>query len=127
MKNRADINGLRAVAVLPIVIFHLRTSIFTGGFVGVDIFYVISGFLIGGGIFEQIAQERFSIIRFYERRFRRILPALIVMLLGVTIAALFILYPPALAEYATSMVAAILSVSNFHFWQVIDYFRPRGL
>ena len=124
MEHRKDIDGLRAIAVLSITIFHLRTSFATGGFVGVDVFYVISGFLIGGRVFSQIAAGDFSIIAFYYRRFRRIVPAFVAMCFGVTVAALLILYPPSLKLYAESMIAAALSVSNFYFWLNANYFAP---
>ena len=124
MEHRKDIDGLRAIAVLSITIFHLRTSFATGGFVGVDVFYVISGFLIGGRVFSQIADGDFSIISFYYRRFRRIVPAFVAMCFGVTVAALLILYPPSLKLYAESMIAAALSVSNFYFWLNTNYFAP---
>ncbi|MFD2579051.1 acyltransferase family protein [Novosphingobium colocasiae] len=76
MKYRAEIDGLRAVAVLPVILFHAGFPLFRGGFVGVDVFFVISGFLITTILVDEIAQGRFSIAGFYERRARRILPAL---------------------------------------------------
>jgi len=120
---RADIDGLRALAVLPIVAFHLKYSWIGGGYVGVDIFFVISGYLIGGGILRQIREGRYSIADFYFRRFRRIAPALVVTLIGTTVAAWFLLLPNAFKDYAKSLVATSLFGSNIWFWHTIDYFN----
>ena len=76
MKYRAEIDGLRALAVLPVILFHAGFEWFSGGFVGVDVFFVISGYLITTIIISEMAEDKFSIINFYERRARRILPAL---------------------------------------------------
>ena len=76
MKYRAEIDGLRALAVLPVILFHAGIELFSGGFVGVDIFFCISGYLITTILIEDIENERFSILSFYERRARRILPTL---------------------------------------------------
>src|SRR5271165_6400435 len=84
LKYRADIDGLRAVAVLAVLAYHIGVSAVSGGFVGVDIFFVISGYLISAIILREVRSGKFSIARFYERRIRRILPAL----LGVIIAVL---------------------------------------
>jgi len=80
VQYRRDIDGLRAVAVLPVVLFHAGVPGLPGGFVGVDVFFVISGYLITSLIIEDIRGERFSLVDFYERRVRRIFPALIAML-----------------------------------------------
>jgi hypothetical protein len=116
---RPDIDGLRAVAVLAVIAFHFQTATgpFGGGFVGVDIFFVISGYLISSVIFAEVAASQFSIVAFYERRIRRIFPALFVMLAGVSILSYFYLLPNELMDYATSLVASTLSVSNFYFWR----------
>ena len=76
MKYRAEIDGLRALAVIPVILFHAGFEVFGGGFVGVDVFFVISGYLITTILIEDIEKKSFSIINFYERRARRILPAL---------------------------------------------------
>ena len=81
MKYRPEIDGLRALAVIPVILFHAGFEIFKGGFVGVDIFFVISGYLITTILIEEIENNRFSIINFYERRARRILPALYFIML----------------------------------------------
>ena len=76
MNYRSEIDGLRAVAVLPVLMFHAGVPFFAGGYVGVDVFFVISGYLITGIIAPEIAEGRFSLIAFYERRIRRIIPCL---------------------------------------------------
>ena len=87
MKYRAEIDGLRAIAVVPVIFFHAGFDLFSGGFVGVDIFFVVSGYLITTIIIEDIENKRFSILYFYERRARRILPALyLVMAFSVFVA-----------------------------------------
>jgi peptidoglycan/LPS O-acetylase OafA/YrhL len=119
---RPDIDGLRAIAVVPVVFYHYGIPAFGGGYVGVDIFFVISGFLITSLIHAEMRDERFSIIRFYERRVRRILPALFALLAIVTVLALIILFPRDLRQYASSLIATALFASNFEFWQRAGYF-----
>jgi peptidoglycan/LPS O-acetylase OafA/YrhL len=80
LRHRADIDGLRAIAVVPVVLFHAGVSQVSGGFVGVDIFFVISGYLITSLILGEMAEGRFSLLSFYERRIRRIFPALFLVL-----------------------------------------------
>ena len=93
MKYRAEIDGLRALAVIPVILFHAGFSLFSGGFVGVDVFFVISGYLITTILIEDIENKRFSILNFYERRARRILPALFfVMLIHLKVNILFDIY-----------------------------------
>lgn len=123
MSYRADIDGLRAVAVLLVMLFHLDFGV-PGGYIGVDVFFVISGYLITGIITKQLDDSRFSLIEFYSRRARRILPALVVVLACTTVAACLILLPTDLERYSKSLVAAILSVSNFWFWSQGGYFGP---
>ena len=92
MKYRAEIDGLRALAVIPVILFHADFKLFNGGFVGVDIFFVISGYLITTILIEDIENNRFSVVNFYERRARRILPALFfVMLVCVPFAWMWML------------------------------------
>lgn len=122
MTYRKDIDGLRALAVLPVVLFHAGFGFFSGGFVGVDVFFVISGYLITGIIFGEIAQEKFSILRFYERRIRRIFPALFAVLAFTLIAGLAIFLPEDLKALSGSIVAATLFVSNILFWRESGYF-----
>jgi len=124
LNYRPDIDGLRAVAVLAVVIFHMPTLSrhLLGGYVGVDVFFVISGYLISSVIFSEIANGQFSVESFYERRIRRIFPALTCMLALISVAAYFALFPPELETYVKSLLAATLSASNFYFWQHSGYF-----
>jgi len=92
-KYRPDIDGLRAVAVLSVIGFHAFPSWFKGGFIGVDIFFVISGFLISTILLENTKQKKISFITFYSRRIRRIFPSLITVLIACLIMGWFVLYP----------------------------------
>ena len=113
---RADIDGLRAVAVALVVLSHLGIPHMLGGFIGVDIFFVISGYLITGNIAREIASGKFSILDFYERRFRRIVPALIGVLTATTVLAYLVFLPQELVRYAHSLLAALFSYSNLYFY-----------
>src|SRR5271170_1344392 len=93
LKYRADIDGLRAVAVLSVLAFHIRLHGIQGGFVGVDVFFVISGYLISSIVFSEIVESRYSVIGFYERRIRRIFPALFAMLAVLSVFAVVYLLP----------------------------------
>ncbi|AXX98042.1 acyltransferase family protein [Profundibacter amoris] len=99
MQYRQEIDGLRAIAVLPVIMFHAGISAFRGGYVGVDVFFVISGYLITGIILEDLQQGRFSILRFYERRARRILPALFLIVLACIPFAWMWMPPPTLQGF----------------------------
>ncbi len=103
---------MRAVAVLSVVFYHFRAPGFGGGFAGVDVFFVISGFLIGGHIAGDIAADRFSLVAFYERRIRRILPALYFMLALVLLAGTFILFPPDFLKLIPISVAVVEFLAN---------------
>jgi peptidoglycan/LPS O-acetylase OafA/YrhL len=120
--HRADIDGLRAVAVVPIVLFHAGVTVLIGGFVGVDIFFVISGYLITGIIVRELDEERFSLLRFYNRRIRRIVPALVVMVLCTLAVGCFLLLPSELDRLSASSAAASAFVSNIYFWATTNYF-----
>ncbi|MFO1393252.1 MAG: acyltransferase family protein [Steroidobacteraceae bacterium] len=122
MHYRPDIDGLRAIAVLSVLAFHIKFRWMSGGFVGVDVFFVISGYLISSILFNEIEQSRFSVLGFYERRIRRIFPALFAMLAVVSMLAVVFLLPAELMSYGRSMFAATLSASNFYFWQHSGYF-----
>jgi peptidoglycan/LPS O-acetylase OafA/YrhL len=122
LKYRADIDGLRAVAVLSVLAFHIRLRGLQGGFVGVDVFFVISGYLISSIVFSEIAESRYSVIGFYERRIRRIFPALFAMLAVFSVFAVIYLLPAELVAYSKSMLAATASASNFYFWRHSGYF-----
>jgi peptidoglycan/LPS O-acetylase OafA/YrhL len=122
MKYRADIDGLRALAVVPVVLYHIGVPGFAGGFVGVDIFFVISGYLICGMIDEDIRNETFSIGNFYKRRVMRILPALFAMFLVTSFLAYIYCLPVELKDYAYSLASAAGSVSNVYFAATAGYF-----
>ena len=122
-RYRADIDGLRAVAVLLVFAYHLGTVRVRGGFVGVDVFFVISGYLIGSIILSEIDRGKFSLLSFYERRVRRILPALFVMLAVCALLAYEFFLPAELNEFAKSFLAATFSFSNFLFCHQTGYFE----
>ena len=119
---RRDIDGLRAFAILPVLLFHAHVPGFSGGYVGVDIFFVISGFLITGIIAREVDEGRFSLLRFYERRFRRIIPALSVMILAVLAVAAWLYLPGDLEGVPKSALAATLFASNLWFFTDTGYF-----
>lgn len=121
---RPDIDGLRAIAVIAVVIFHAGVNSFSGGFVGVDVFFVLSGYLITGHIYSEVRAGRFTYKFFYVRRFKRILPALLVVLLVSTALAALILSPAEMKDYSISAASAVLGVSNFYFWLSANYFSP---
>ena len=121
MKYRAEIDGLRALAVVPVILFHAGFEVFSGGFVGVDIFFVISGYLITTIIIEDMEKDRFSIVTFYERRARRILPALYIMLLVVGTTSTIIMLPSQLKDFGQSLMATVLFSSNIFFYLKADY------
>jgi peptidoglycan/LPS O-acetylase OafA/YrhL len=127
MKYRADIDGLRAIAVLAVVGFHAGVPWLTGGFAGVDVFFVISGFLIGGVVAERQAQGDFSLGWFWERRIRRIFPSLMVVLAVTTALSAWLLLPGDFIQYGQSMGAALVSLSNVFFWSTSDYFADENL
>jgi len=123
---RGDIEGLRAIAILLVVAAHAKVPWLTGGFVGVDVFFVLSGYLITGLLLREIGQSgnlRFA--NFYARRFRRLLPALLFMLIGTAIGAAIALPPAAQGDQAIAGATAAVWLSNFHFaFAKIDYFSP---
>jgi peptidoglycan/LPS O-acetylase OafA/YrhL len=119
---RADIDGLRAVAVLSVLFFHAGFAGFQGGFTGVDVFFVISGFLIGGHVYQEELTGRFTFIAFYRRRAKRILPALYAVVCAVIVLGALILSPLELRRSATEGVATLLSGSNFFYWKTTNYF-----
>lgn len=122
VRYRADIDGLRAVAVVPVVLFHAGMPGFSGGYVGVDVFFVISGFLITGILLRELEEDRFSIWRFYERRARRILPALFAVIAASVPVAWILMVPMEFTAFAESILATLLFVSNVHFLLGTDYF-----
>jgi peptidoglycan/LPS O-acetylase OafA/YrhL len=122
LKYRAEIDGLRALAVVPVIAFHAGFGLFSGGFVGVDVFFVISGYLITTILIDDIENERFSIASFYERRARRILPALFFMMLACIPFAWMWMLPDQMKDFSQSLIAVSVFVSNILFWRESDYF-----
>jgi peptidoglycan/LPS O-acetylase OafA/YrhL len=122
MKYRSEIDGLRTVAVIPVILFHAGFEVFSGGFVGVDVFFVLSGYLITSIIAGEMAQGRFSIARFYERRARRILPALYFVMLATLPVAFHLMLPDEFAEFCRTFMSVIVFASNIYFWRTTNYF-----
>jgi peptidoglycan/LPS O-acetylase OafA/YrhL len=121
-KHRPDIDGLRALAVMPVILFHAHLK-FSGGFVGVDIFFVISGFLITTIILKEITEKKFSLVAFWERRIRRILPALVVVVLATLVAGWFLYLPDDLMSLGASVMAQSALISNVFFYWHSGYFE----
>ena len=122
LRYRPDIDGLRGIAVVAVVLYHFGARGFAGGYVGVDVFFVVSGYLITGIILKEIEQHRFSIAAFYERRIRRIFPALFATV-ALTLAAGALLFTAEnFAELGRSAGAVTLFVSNMVFWSEAGYF-----
>ncbi|MBX5242173.1 acyltransferase family protein [Rhizobium sp. NLR22b] len=121
---RPDIDGLRSVAVISVVLFHAGLRSFSGGFVGVDIFFVISGYLITGHIYGDILKSEFKFTRFYARRARRILPALFFVLAVSFLIGFLLLSPGEFRKFSHSAVAAMLGFSNVYYWLSSNYFSP---
>jgi peptidoglycan/LPS O-acetylase OafA/YrhL len=121
---RRDIDGLRAIAVATVVLFHAFPSFLPGGLIGVDVFFVISGFLISGIIFDDVRGGAFTFSDFYVRRVRRIFPALIIVVCVTPAAAWFILLPSASAHLGRQVVASSLFAANVFFWLQSRYFSP---
>ena len=122
MAYRSEIDGLRAFALIPVVLFHAGFEWFSGGYVGVDVFFVISGYLITSIILKEKEAGVFTIANFYERRARRILPALFFIIMACIPFAWFLLLPHELKEFGKSVVAVPLFSSNILFWKESDYF-----
>ena len=125
--RRSDIDLLRAIAVLAVIFYHFDVPGVSGGFLGVDMFFVISGYLITLHIREQIQSSSFNFFYFYLRRIRRLFPALGATLLLSSVAALFILPANLLEEYSESLIASSLYVSNIYFWSIADYFDSESI
>ena len=122
MEYRKEIDGLRAIAVIPVILFHAGFDRFSGGYVGVDIFFVISGYLITTIILHEKQSGNFSLVNFYERRARRILPALFfVMLISLPFAFLW-LTPSNHKDFSQSLTSVAFFSSNILFWLETGYF-----
>jgi peptidoglycan/LPS O-acetylase OafA/YrhL len=124
VQYRPDIDGLRGIAVIAVMLFHFGVPGFTGGFSGVDVFFVISGYLITTLIQTEIAAGRFSFAAFYERRIRRLFPALLTVVALSSIAGVILFEPHDLRDLRQSVVATVLFAANFLFWQTTGYFDP---
>lgn len=123
VQYRSEIDGLRAVAVVPVILFHAGFSAFSGGYVGVDVFFVISGYLITSIIINQLAEGRFRLLTFYERRARRILPALFLVIACCIPFAMMWLPPLELKDFFQSIGASSVFASNILFWSESGYFN----
>ncbi|PLX94600.1 MAG: acyltransferase [Desulfuromonas sp.] len=123
MKYRSEIDGLRALAVIPVILFHAGIKPFAGGFVGVDIFFVISGYLITTILFSEMEDDRFSIVNFYERRARRIVPALFFVILCCLPFSWIWLSSSDLKDFSQSLMAVVSFSSNILFWHESGYFE----
>jgi peptidoglycan/LPS O-acetylase OafA/YrhL len=126
MRYRPEIDGLRAIAVVPVILFHANVGIMPGGFVGVDVFFVISGYLITRILLDDLSAGRFSIVNFYERRMRRIAPALFFVCLACLPFAAMWMLPPELRAFGKSLFHALLMVSNFELWDDVSYFSAKN-
>jgi peptidoglycan/LPS O-acetylase OafA/YrhL len=122
MKYRADIDGLRAVAIIPVVLYHAGIKLFSGGYIGVDVFFVISGYLITSLITDDIEKNRFTLKNFYFRRIKRIFPALYLVLAVTAAAAYFVFLPLDFTGYGKSLTATVYFLSNVLFWRESGYF-----
>lgn len=127
MNRLAHVDGLRAVAVLAVLLYHLGFATFSGGFVGVDVFFVISGFVITRMIVRDVQLRRFSFAGFYVGRMKRLIPALLVVVLASGLIAFLIMTPQHLEEFSGSAIASMLAWSNVYFWQQAGYFDTDAL
>ena len=123
LKYRPQIDGLRGLAIIPVVLFHTNFKFFDGGYIGVDIFFVISGFLITMILINDVQKQQFTLTNFYERRARRILPALYLVVFCSLIFSYFVLVPEHLVSLAKSATSVPLFFSNFFFWSERGYFN----
>ncbi|GLR72893.1 acyltransferase family protein [Agaribacter marinus] len=124
MKYQAHIDGLRTLAVLPVVLYHFDVKAISGGFLGVDVFFVISGFLITSILLTQISSQTYSLLDFYKKRAIRILPALCVVFVFTLLMAELLMLPAEKKQVGESIAAASAFASNFYFWSQLDYFSP---
>jgi peptidoglycan/LPS O-acetylase OafA/YrhL len=119
---RPDIDGLRALAIVSVVAYHVGIRALHGGFVGVDIFFVVSGYLIGGIVYNEAKCKTFTFAKFYQRRAKRILPVFFAVLLSCYSVAMLVLSPDELRRFAATALASIFSASNIHLWLTTGYF-----
>lgn len=126
-KYRPDIDGLRAVAVVAVILFHLHVAGFSGGYIGVDVFFVISGYLITGLIYSEVKEKNFSVKAFYVRRIRRLAPAFLTSLSVVSFFAFFLLKPEEMRSFGASLAFQFVSLQNFFFLSEGEYFLGSDL
>ncbi len=124
IQYRREVDGLRAIAVVPVILFHAGFSQFSGGYVGVDVFFVISGYLITSIIVSDLEKGSFSLLKFYERRARRILPALFLVIFCCLPFAWLWMSESKFNDFSGSIVDTVLFISNFYFWSNGGYFDP---
>ena len=117
-----SIDGIRAIAVLAVIFFHLDFHFFSGGYVGVDMFFVVSGYLITRNIFLALDAKTFSLLSFYSARIRRLFPALLVTIAVTLFAGLFLFSPDGLIRLSGSAIAGVFSIANIRFWKNSGYF-----
>ena len=122
MHYRSEIDGLRAIAIIPVVFFHGGFSLVSGGFVGVDVFFVISGYLITLFLYSSLSNNSFSASQFYERRIKRLFPAIFFITTCCSIISWFLLQPYELEEYYGSLASVFVFASNIHFYHHSGYF-----
>ena len=122
MKYRPEIDGLRALAVVPVILYHAGFETLSGGFLGVDIFFVISGFLITSIIINDLNSKQFSLKHFYERRARRILPALFVVMAATCAGSWLWMMSWTFEDFAKSIYFVLGFSSNIYFWKEVGYF-----
>lgn len=123
---RSEIDGLRAIAVVSVLLFHAGFSFLPGGFVGVDVFFVISGYLITSMIVKELDGGRFSFLNFYERRARRLLPPLIPVFIVAWLFSFFLFNAQQFSDFCRSVYAALGFVSNWFFLSEVAYFDGPG-
>jgi len=126
MKFRHDINGLRALAVTAVVLFHFKVGLLPGGFIGVDVFFVISGYLMTSIIMGRVAKGKFNIWEFYSDRARRIVPGLMGLCFSLLAVGYFIIEPATYHYLGSTSISALLFFSNFRFWQATGYFDSQS-
>lgn len=123
MEYRPEVDGLRAIAIVPVVLFHAGVEIFSGGFIGVDVFFVISGYLISSIIYKEMTEGKFSLARFYERRAKRIIPPLLVVVAFSCLMSVFFMDNIQKHDFYQSLISVATFSSNFLFWMETGYFE----